>query len=247
MDSITQYYESKGSPISPAGALVERQSSQQVDRRFQEKAWAWLIKQPGISVGKHGEGNSLSLTEVEALNEGRHSTENGDQQSREISSGSGFRGKLSVYASEAQIWQAVAGHAPDYDRVPRLDFACLSVIASQGEQGIVQPEVVKITGQDKRSVPSRTNRLAEKGYIQKLPIFAASKRTSLLVLSRYAKSRQSSSAQATTQSAEHAEEIPVDFHGQSKFFPYQKPIRKMIDVLKHENLLMWDDLKKKLV
>ncbi|KAL8795708.1 MAG: hypothetical protein Q9182_007498 [Xanthomendoza sp. 2 TL-2023] len=92
-----------------------------------------------------------------------------------------------IYASIERRWQAIAGHAFDPVKIPQLDFACLSIIAAHREQGIMQPELIRASGQDKRSVPQRTQRLVEGGYITKVPVFVNKVHTSKLTLKRYSK------------------------------------------------------------
>jgi transcription factor C subunit 3 len=82
----------------------------------------------------------------------------------------------------------VAGHEPDETKVLPLEFALLSIIASHKSNGIFQTDLVKLSGQDKRSVPKRTDVLQEKGYIEKRAIQIKSVRTSLCVLRRFSKS-----------------------------------------------------------
>lgn len=65
------------------------------------------------------------------------------------------------------MWHAVAGHDPDFGRVKSLDFICLSIIAACGPKGILQHDLTRISGQDKRSLPARTDRLRDGGYIEK--------------------------------------------------------------------------------
>ncbi|KAF1815732.1 hypothetical protein P152DRAFT_455453 [Eremomyces bilateralis CBS 781.70] len=93
--------------------------------------------------------------------------------------------KIRIYASEERIWHALAGHGIDRKRVPPLEFQLLCVIAAQGPKGIIQPQLVKLSGQDKRSLPRRTDALQEKGYIVKKSIIQGGMRTSILTLRRY--------------------------------------------------------------
>ena len=72
-----------------------------------------------------------------------------------------------LYASQNRMWHALAGHGPDLSKIKSLDFICLSIIAAHGPNGIVQHDLVKISGQDKRSLPARTDRLHNDGYIEK--------------------------------------------------------------------------------
>ena len=66
-------------------------------------------------------------------------------------------------------------------------FECLQVIAAHGPAGILQPDLRKITGQDKRSLPSRTDSLAKAGYITKEQVIAKGSNTAILKLRRFVK------------------------------------------------------------
>lgn len=90
-----------------------------------------------------------------------------------------------LYASQNRTWHAIAGHSIDLKRLPSMEFALLSIIAAQGSSGIAQPDLVRVSGQDKRSVPHRTDELAKKGYIEKQPVQARKIRTSLCVHKRF--------------------------------------------------------------
>ena len=76
---------------------------------------------------------------------------------------------IRLYMSQNRMWFAITGHGPDESRVKSLDFICLSVIAASGPKGILQHNLISTTGQDKRSLPSRTDRLRDDGYIVKVP------------------------------------------------------------------------------
>ena len=78
---------------------------------------------------------------------------------------SGF--EIRLYASTNRLWHTLAGHGPDLSKIKSLDFACLSIIAEHGPNGILQHDLVRISGQDKRSLPARTDRLCDDGYIEK--------------------------------------------------------------------------------
>ena len=78
-----------------------------------------------------------------------------------------FNPGIRLYASNDRMWHALTGHAPDSNKIKSLDFICLSIIAACGPKGILQPDLVRISGQDKRSLPSRTDRLHNGGYIEK--------------------------------------------------------------------------------
>ena len=62
----------------------------------------------------------------------------------------------------------------------------LSQIAASGKDGVLQGELRRATGQDKRSVPKRTDALRDKGYITKATVYVKGTKTSHLTLQRYA-------------------------------------------------------------
>ncbi|KAI4201588.1 MAG: hypothetical protein LQ348_001630 [Seirophora lacunosa] len=150
-----------------------------------------------------------------------------------------------MYAGIERRWQAITGHAPDRTRVPRLDFACLSIIAAHREQGLLQPQLVTISGQDKRSVPERTKRLHEAGYISKVPVFLNKCHTSRLTLKRYVKesvqgndlSRAVDDTERDIPPAHTSSRYPVDFLALQ---------RKIFDILREVKLVTFNELKAKL-
>lgn len=84
-----------------------------------------------------------------------------------------------LFASQNRTWIAITGHAIDLKKVPGAEFVLLSIIARSGPDGISQPKLQKLSGQDNRSVPERTKQLQLKGYIDKRPIQDGKARTSL--------------------------------------------------------------------
>lgn len=90
-----------------------------------------------------------------------------------------------LYASQSRIWQALTGHGIDLKKVPTMEFILLSLIASHGAAGVTQPDLTIMSGQDKRSVPHRTDELCRKGYIEKRPVQAGKLRTSLCVHKKF--------------------------------------------------------------
>lgn len=63
--------------------------------------------------------------------------------------------------------------------------------------GLIQPELTKITGQDKKSIAGRTTVLKDLGYIEKINVLAKSMNTSKLTLMKFAVQRDQKRAQAT--------------------------------------------------
>lgn len=51
---------------------------------------------------------------------------------------------------------------------------------------MLQPDLLAASGQDKRSLPRRTDHLRDKGYITKVPVLGGGQKTSFLRLARYA-------------------------------------------------------------
>ncbi|KAL4761024.1 putative TFIIIC transcription initiation factor complex subunits Tfc3 [Aspergillus foveolatus] len=154
-----------------------------VDRRFQEKVWQWLTKNPEVSVGKDREGNGLSLEQAER---------------RQQASGNTEEKPLNVFVSLERTWLAITGHEPDDTKVLPMEFALLSIIASRKSSGISQPDLIKLSGQDKRSVPKRTDVLQQKGYIEKRAIQLKGARTSLCTLRKFISQDAGKSAAGTS-------------------------------------------------
>ena len=158
---------------------------------------------------------------------------------------------LHVFASVDRMWLAVTGHGIDNDKIPALEFACLSVIAAHREHGILQPELVRVTGQDKRSVPWRTQSLCDKGYIIKQEVVASGARTSLCILRRFVV--QGSSSGATIE-AQRSVILPESINkGDGKVYVdarspvIEARVRATFDILRELKIITWDDLKMKLV
>ena len=170
---------------------AEELQHQLIDSTFLARIWIWLDRDADVQITR-GCGAGLPL---DALIAGTCScTESGEVSRQSAVVPNAFdrelRRCLRARTSEERIWLAAAGHRPDSSKVPPLDFACLSVIASRREEGIIQPHLVRLTGQDKRSVPSRTQRLCDRGYIAKITVTAWNTKTSLLFLKRFEKSKE---------------------------------------------------------
>ncbi|KAI4652052.1 hypothetical protein J4E93_002249 [Alternaria ventricosa] len=90
-----------------------------------------------------------------------------------------------LYASQSRVWQALTGHGIDLKKVPAMEFVLLSLIAARGSAGITQPELINVSGQDKRSVPHRTDELARKNYISKISVQSNKMRTSLCIHNKF--------------------------------------------------------------
>jgi hypothetical protein len=161
-----------------------------------------LTKNPEIWVGQNKEGNSLSLDQIEAREAELSSTlvqpsptaqdnelelqqraaNNKQKPVGNVDAPKPFR----VWTTRDRVWKTLAGHGVDFKRIPPMEFKALGFIAAAGEKGILQPELIHLTGQDKRSLPKRTDNLAKNGYVDKSAVWLKSQKTSLLRLARFA-------------------------------------------------------------
>lgn len=142
-----------------------------VDDNLLDSALEWLCKHRDVDI--------KPVKESQAVNGSQNRLQSN------FSLNSKLAGKR-MSTSEDKVWQAIAGHGIDHKRIPQREFEILSVVAAHGPMGILQPHVTQATGQDKRSVPRRTDMLAEKGYIIKENVVGAGAKTSNLKLKRYA-------------------------------------------------------------
>ncbi|OQD90388.1 hypothetical protein PENANT_c001G01337 [Penicillium antarcticum] len=168
LQAITTFYQSQSQ---------DGTSQQNIDRRFQVKVWSWLTKNSEVSVGQTSEYNHLTLDEAEQLDsQASEDDQDADQEPQS---------QVRIFVSKERTWLAITGHEPDESKVMPLELVLLSVIASRKCEGIVQPDLCKLSGQDKRSVPTRTDKLHAKGYIDKRPVQIKGARTSLCTLKRF--------------------------------------------------------------
>lgn len=143
-----------------------------------ELVWQWVSRNPEVTVEGQAQPTG-DATELAGTDDGDGSKTNApDKLSK-------YR-KQRLCTGEDRVWYAIAGHGIDYKRIPPLEFQALSVIAAQGPKGVLQPDVTKLTGQDKRSLPKRTDNLAKNGYVYKTTVIARGTKTSLLKLKKFA-------------------------------------------------------------
>ena len=156
---------------------------------------------------------------------------------------------LRVYVSEERIWYAVAGHAPDPNRMQRMDFKLLSIIAAHREKGILQPDLTRISGQDKRSTPVRTQRLHDKGYIEKKKVQTRGQVTSLCTLRKFTISRSETGSNSTGLAEDVTRrDISITKSGpQGELIEVKALLRSIFDVLNEYKIITQLDLKRKLV
>lgn len=109
--------------------------------------------------------------------------------------------KQHLVVNERRAWHILAGHDIDHVKIPKMQFRCLRIVASRGLKGILQPDLVRETGQDKRSVPKRTDMLAANGYITKESCIGSGSKTSLLRLARFSRDQDRDDVVARVKSA----------------------------------------------
>jgi len=156
---------------------------------------------------------------------------------------------LRVHVSEERMWHAVAGHAPDFSRMQRLDFMLLSIVAAHRENGILQPDLTRISGQDKRSTPVRTQRLHDKGYIEKKKVQTKGQATSLCTLRKFVASTSKTASDPTgvTDEVIRRDTSVTKAGAQEELIDVKAMLRRMFDILNEMNIVTHLDLKRKLV
>ena len=158
---------------------------------------------------------------------------------------------IKVYACEDRLWWAVAGHGPDREKIPRTSFTCLSIIASFREKGVPQPELARLSGQDNRSVPRRTDVLQEQGYIEKLSTFFDGHRTTHCILRRFTKDRSLGENFETILGASwHQAAGDSDSKTSNSIYlgmvRHRDRIEEMFEHLQQNPIYAWYDLKKEM-
>ncbi|RYP92030.1 hypothetical protein DL770_001885 [Monosporascus sp. CRB-9-2] len=180
----------------------DKSSVETIDLGLASKVWGWLVARHDVSVGTNREFNHLSLEEIldrcereKALSVTADSQAAGSQEApssqnpKNPESASESVGPR-LYVSEERQWKTLTGHGPDFKRIPHFEWKALVDIASVKQKGILQGDLVRLTGQDKRSLPTRTDALAKKGYIIKQPILLRGFRSSKIWLKQFAESAQ---------------------------------------------------------
>lgn len=243
---VDAFYAKYQSDVADAKNVDDQQfSTQTVDRRFQEKVWSWLTRHPEVSVGRDRQGNHLSLADAERIiatsKEGSEASkplkDTSAKSSKRSASDSAFQ--PNVFVSQERTWLAIAGHEPDDTRVRPTEYVLLSIIASRKGRGILQPELVALSGQDKRSVPKRTDALAARGYIDKRPINVARMRTSICTLQRF--------VQGSDQDGSAEGEVVESSGGggsRAKVFDVKPFVDKLFGILREHKIISRNDLKR---
>ncbi|ROV92852.1 hypothetical protein VSDG_06423 [Cytospora chrysosperma] len=185
-----------GDPQSEQSGANTKTPPTEDELKLARLAWVWLVDTGEVSVGPDGEWNHLNFDEMwsipeEVSGQGGKIIEGSKPKNPAAQSLSKPKKRLPkirprIFVGEETVWKTLTGHGKDFKRVPNLEWKCLIAIGSTKETGIIQGDLVRQTGQDKRSVPKRTDFLAQKGYIAKRTHMVRGTKTSKLWLARFA-------------------------------------------------------------
>ena len=147
-----------------------------------------------------------------------------------------------IVVTEERMYQVLCSHAKDPAKVFKSELVLLSIIASHQSTGILQPDLVKASGQDYRSVPKRTDRLARDGYIEKRAVetmnpAGPNAKTSRLVHHKYV----SRGTQELVFQAHHETDVS-ESSVHNVLIVFQPAVKSIFDVLRTEKLLCRSDL-----
>lgn len=166
-----------------------------IDDLLVSKVWQWVTRDQDVRVEKRKREDNDRVKTVKVPGDAETSTAPGTA-TEAVSSADNHqhatKPKLPgpdtfLLAPTDRMWHALTGHGVDFQRIKPMEFNLLSYIAAAGEAGIAQTDLIKQSGQDKRSLPHRTDMLAEKGYITKSAFKVKGHNTSLCVLKKFAK------------------------------------------------------------
>lgn len=204
-------YEKDGEAADDSGnnaAAVEaaaKASLTDAELRLGRLIWSHIVDTGDVSVGPSGKWNRLTFDELVSLPEetvegsgapikdiqARLNDRPSEQHDKNIDKAVSKSRKLPkirprLFVGEETVWKALTGHGIDFKRIPPLEWKLVVCIGSTKEVGISQPDLVRATGQDKRSVPRRTDFLSYKGYIVKRTHMVRGMKTSKLWLTKFA-------------------------------------------------------------
>lgn len=207
----------------PSSEAIKSQEVDDADISHASIVWKWLCARSDVIIGDGKTFNGICLQEALdfrdkgdisvaaaaseepsqqslSAHETPGSTRKGTSSYSQKSSGragkaSGSTARVAprLHLTEELQWKAISGHKPDLKRIPQFEWQALVAIASVKEAGILQGDLVRLTGQDKRSLPTRTDALAKKGYVVKQPVMLRGCRTSKIWLAQFAHSAKEES------------------------------------------------------
>ncbi|KAK8164822.1 hypothetical protein BKA80DRAFT_326933 [Phyllosticta citrichinensis] len=248
-DLLLKFY-SQPEETGPSGKASATRPPPHIDRRLQEKIWGWLTAHRDICIENYHEDNPPTLEEFERL-ENSQATQNGESTSGAPENETSLDAQAKtqaprLFVNEDRMWQAITGHGVDPKKVPRHEFIVLSIIAAHGEDGVVQPEITRISGQDKRSVPRRTDNLQKNGYITKTHVLAKGTRTSLCTLKKFAKAQQERRKALPDVDHTSPPELVREVIFEGGLLIYDRFFDVLMDILKQCTIITFDDCKSKL-
>lgn len=206
------------------------------DPQHIEKLWNWLVDHPDVEVGLDKQTEQESTDNIN--NENPQTND-----ANPLASVYNAHANERLYATEDRVWHALTDHGIDHRRIPKLEFQCLCVIAAAGPGGLLQPDVTRLTGQDKRSVPKRTDALAQKGLITKELCVGLGIKTSLLIFKKYARQGESKTLFEVGGQSGHTPK-----NGIRRMIRYEEWFAEIIGHLKkHNNIMAVEDLRKEMV
>lgn len=229
--------------------------------------WSWIVDRGDISVGSDKKYNGTPLDELLALSVAQQDAsansvdatpaakENGANDST-ASASSNTDDTLKVRLAEETEWELLTGHGIDRKRVPNLEWVLIRGIASTKSEGILQGDLGRLVGQDKRSVPKRTDTLVAKGYVIKRTALIRGTKTSKLWLKSFAPSTLKSDDDKTDPSAEmilsrqilvdNLDVVPWHSRWTGKVVDYPALLTTIMALCKEWGVLRIIDLKAKL-
>ena len=172
----------------------------QSDSKAVASIWEWLFARQDVSLGPNRRYNHLTLDEVLSRGaaadahsgEQRHDVDVSTADASDASSKQqgpkvslSFPRDMTAVLTPETMWECLTGHGVDFTRVPKSEWELIQGIASARENGILQGDLCRLTGQDKRSVPKRTDGLVRKGYITKRTVLVRGTKTSKIWLNRF--------------------------------------------------------------
>ncbi|THV69172.1 hypothetical protein D6D28_06103 [Aureobasidium pullulans] len=217
--------------LKPPGANSTAHS-QASDPQHLEKLWTWLVNHPDVTVVKTPSSSSST--------DNQNGKSTAPEPSNPLTPVFAAHVNERLYTTEHRVWHALTDHDVDWKRIPKLEFLCLQVIAAAGRGGVLQPDVTRLTGQDKRSVPKRTDALASKGYITKEMCLGGGIKTSLLRLKKLTQ-EPTSTFYVVKGEAGKGE------GGTRRMVNYEQWFSEvMVTLKKHEGLIAYEDLRKEM-
>lgn len=217
--------------------------------------WNWVVERKDISVGNERKYNGYSLSRILSLGP-KSPVVDASAAAPPSETNAQEREGLRIYVSENTMWESLTGHGVDHKRIPRSEWILLQGIASTACKGILQGDLGRLVGQDKRSVPKRTSCLVEKGYITKRTTLVRGTKTSKLWLKFLAPSTPEETSEGNETETEitlsrqflvdSLEPVPWHTRWTGDSIDYKVLATTVMAICKEWNVMRLQDLKSKL-